>query len=564
MPKVDYAQMNKGTTMMIDMNSPDPCGWEQAELCEDSDEWIKAGLVEMENHKSNKTWILVDRKKAQGKKIYKERPVFKRKWLPPNLDHPKGELDKHKVRITIAAYKRSLKEGVDFREKYAATPKWNSIRLLFAIIAYLDLEMNLTDIVAFFLTANLEEGEDIFMEQPERFSDGTDRICKILRSMYGLPQASYHAQKKLVGKFLAAGFKQCKNDRMVFAKFNEDDTLKAVMSPHVDDITSGGSIEGLQDVQETLRREYNITTQPNPTLITGVQIERVREKRWLKIHQEGYVLKLLEQEGMLDSNKEHTPITKDIVSVKRPTVEQANATATPQDLAARKKFQNIFGMLMWLAVHTRPDLSFCCNFFARWLQVAGQTQLNWIRGRPLRYLNGTRNYGLVFQAGNNFDLDAASDSDFAGDISTSRTTVGTTMKIGEHGTFSYSSHLERKVFSSVGQSETHAAVVVSKTEEWASSMLEELHFKKTKPTPVYIDNSGVVTQAVEPLNHSSAKHYRVNQAVLRQKHDDGVLFITKVESNDNRSDFFTKALERALFEKHRLAVMGPQAKPNVN
>jgi len=43
------------------------------------------------------------------------------------------------------------------------------------------------DVKSAFLNGELEE--DIFMEQPTGFSDGTERVCKLNRALYGLPQA---------------------------------------------------------------------------------------------------------------------------------------------------------------------------------------------------------------------------------------------------------------------------------------------------------------------------------------------------------------------------------------
>ncbi|KAE9041874.1 hypothetical protein PR002_g4218 [Phytophthora rubi] len=31
---------------------------------------------------------------------------------------------------------------------------------------------------------------DIYMEQPEGYHDGTDRVCRLLKGLYGLKQAS--------------------------------------------------------------------------------------------------------------------------------------------------------------------------------------------------------------------------------------------------------------------------------------------------------------------------------------------------------------------------------------
>jgi hypothetical protein len=79
-----------------------------------------------------------------------------------------------------------------------------------------------------------------------------------------------------------------------------------------------------------------------------------------------------------------------------------------------------------------------------------------------------------------------------------------------------------------------------------------------------VDNAGVVKQAVNTTNHALAKHYRVSQAYIRQMCDDEEIVMTKIDSEDNPADFFTKALDKGPFEKHRLTIMGPQRNPSLD
>lgn len=539
---------------LITRSSPDPADWNEAMESEDAEDWIKAGEVEINNHITNGTWKLVDRAEAlaSGARIFHPRTVFKRKWLPPSLEYPNGRIEKHKVRITIAAYKRMLTNGVDYREKYAHTPRWSTVRILLALAAYYKMPLSLDDIIAFFLVPNLEPGECIYMEQPERYSDGTDRLCKLLKSMYGLPQASNHAQRKLIKSFLKRGYKQLVNDQAAFVKNKEGE--RTIVVTHVDDNLSAGNIE---DLRATLKGAFKITSQDEPKLVTGVQIERNIEKGWLKIHQEGYILKLLEREQMLDSKPSATPIDKSLLAEPR----SKNRETNEETKKANKHFQKIFGELLWLRLHTREDLAFTCSFFSRWLTIAGPRELKWIRDKPLRYLNGTRKQGLAFYSKTEPKLTGASDSDFAGDIPTSRSTLGHYLKFGDYGIISSASILDRKVHSSVGQAETAAAVEWTKEQHSAKLKLREMGENIDYPIECKIDNDGVRKQAANPITPARAKHYRVNQAILRQLQDDREIDLVRVDGADNPADFYTKPLPKSSFVKHRDYLMGPQECP---
>ena len=42
--------------------------------------------------------------KRRGKRIFGAKPIYKRKILPATVEQPGGVLDKHKLRMTIAAF----------------------------------------------------------------------------------------------------------------------------------------------------------------------------------------------------------------------------------------------------------------------------------------------------------------------------------------------------------------------------------------------------------------------------------------------------------------------------
>ena len=64
-----------------------------------------------------------------------------------------------------------------------------TIRMLLAIVACEDLELDQRDVVTAFLYGDLDE--DIFMEVAEELGDSKrpDLVCKLLKSLYGLKQA---------------------------------------------------------------------------------------------------------------------------------------------------------------------------------------------------------------------------------------------------------------------------------------------------------------------------------------------------------------------------------------
>ena len=90
--------------------------------------------------------------------------------------------------------------GLDFDEKRASTVRWEATLTIVGIANHFGLLLTLIDIKTFFLYGNLTD--EVFMEQPPEWEDSaypaSDWVCRLLKSMYGLPQAPHRAQVKLI------------------------------------------------------------------------------------------------------------------------------------------------------------------------------------------------------------------------------------------------------------------------------------------------------------------------------------------------------------------------------
>ncbi len=131
----------------------------EARLMYDVVEWIVAELAEKNSLKLHKVYTIIKRSEVpKGKRIFYSKTVLKRKINPPDAENPTGSLDKHKCRLTIAAYKKMLKQGVDYAEKHAGTVRWDFLKILIAIAVMKGLDIVLYDISSFFLYTKLAEG----------------------------------------------------------------------------------------------------------------------------------------------------------------------------------------------------------------------------------------------------------------------------------------------------------------------------------------------------------------------------------------------------------------------
>ena len=158
----------------------------------------------------------------------------------------------------------------------------------------------------------------------------------------------------------------------------------------------------------------------------GMTVTRDRVHRILRLGHAAHVEKILRDNGMWDSNSNTVPM----IPTARPVPAPPGYTAEEQ---FRTKYQIGTGSLMYAMLGTRPDIAFAVSVISRYASnptVAHSGMLKQI----LRYLKGTIHLQLTFR-GALKPLAGYTDSDFAGDHDTRRSTSGYVFNIGS-GTIS--------------------------------------------------------------------------------------------------------------------------------
>ncbi len=120
-------------------------------------------------------------------------------YSPPTDEHPSESIEKYKCRLTIAAYTKMLKQGIDYEEKHASTVRWDSLKILMAIAVKFEFDIVLYDISSFFLYGKIIEGSEMYMHIPPGWEGNegntSDNVWKLQGTLYGMPNAPHEAQK---------------------------------------------------------------------------------------------------------------------------------------------------------------------------------------------------------------------------------------------------------------------------------------------------------------------------------------------------------------------------------
>ena len=412
-----YALMSQALrTVAVADDSPQ--SYAEAMASEHRDEWEHAMDAEIQSLEETGTWEVVDR--PIGRKVVGGRWVFTTKR---DVDY---SIIKRKGRYVAKGY--SQIPGTDFEETYAPTSRLEGLRVLFSIAAAHDLDLVQLDVKTAFLYPPLKDVE-IYVELPEgyrekhRQSDGTYRVGRLKKALYGLRQAARCWWQNFGDTLSSLGFVRLNADWGLYILRGSDEHDLVIILVHVDDIF--GAKRGIkwQEIERKLREKYKMTGGGEPKIALGLQVTRNRREGTITLSAPQYLKAVVARFGFAAANPVATPMIENSRLVKEGTPLASVPIAT---------YQAVVGSLMWATITVRIDLAVTTSILAQY--VSAPTEEHWQAAkRALRYVAGTCDAGVRF--GNptiaTNDLDASplelvgfSDSDHGSDLDTRRSRTG--------------------------------------------------------------------------------------------------------------------------------------------
>ena len=313
-PPSRYGHEGEVQLLVSDTNQDDPSTYHDAMDDFDKDKWQDAINQEMESMYSNSVWELVDPPEDV-------RPIGC-KWIFKRKRGIDGKVETFKARLVAKGY--TQKEGVDYEETFSPVAMLKSIRILLSIAACLNYEIWQMDVKTAFLNGYLEES--IYMMQPEGFvAKGQEqKVCKLLRSIYGLKQASRSWNLRFDETIKTYGFEQNVDEPCVYKYIKEKKVVFLVL--YVDDILLiGNDAEILSNVKKWLAEQFQMKDLGEASYVLGIQIIRDRKNKLLALSQASYIDKILARFSMQDSKKGQLPTQHGII------ISKEQCPTTPQE-----------------------------------------------------------------------------------------------------------------------------------------------------------------------------------------------------------------------------------------
>ncbi|KAE8186284.1 hypothetical protein CF335_g7486, partial [Tilletia laevis] len=512
---------NKGKgARTLDGQLLEPTTFAQALSREDRAEWKTsmdeeyASLIEMG------TWELCH--PPAGRKLIGCRWVYKVKT------DPEGRAIRKKSRLVAQGYTQV--EGIDYDETFAPVARLSALRMMVTLAIQLGLRLHGMDVKTAYLNGELDV--DIYMKQPPGYDDGTGRVCRLLRTLYGLKQSGRYWYHKLRDRLVTAGFQQLKSEPCLF--FKQTDQGPTIILVYVDDVAiAAPTEEAVSDIKRQFTSWFKMTDNGPLTSMLGIRIHRSRCGQVATMNQTGYIDQVLQRYGMDTCKPADTPMSEAFKNIG----PREGSTATTQE---RHYFAALIGCLLWLAQGTRMDIAFAVGKLARFMGNPSDEHVA-AGKRVLRYLAGTRELGLRFRHTDLAQLVGYSDSDHGADLSTRRSVTGYVFYL--HGNpVTWRSKLQDTVSVSSTEAEYVALSEATREAIWAVQLLGELQIRKKGPVDMYTDNTGAEALARNPQAHQRTKHISIHHHLVRDSNNDGTIKVRRVHTDENPADILTKGV----------------------
>ncbi|KRZ65536.1 Retrovirus-related Pol polyprotein from transposon TNT 1-94 [Trichinella papuae] len=319
----------------------------------------------------NSVWTLVD--PSSGKKVLDSR------WVLRIKTKGDGSIARYKARLVAKGYMQ--RPGIDYNETFSPVARFDTVRAHLSISPVERLKIQQFDVKTAFLYGVLKE--EVYVKQPEGFENGKNQVYKLNRSLYGLKQAPRCWNLRLMEFLRKRGLKHSTADPCLFVRLKE--RSKLLVTIYVDDaIVAGSDTDEMEQFLAVMKKEFQIKQGLLDTFL-------------------GMGIKVLSDGSIFAGQQAYTRHI-----LKRFRLDKANAVSTPAEISVSMEgneghisseipYREAVGDLMFLMTATTPNIAYAVSIVSQVLDKL--TIKAWQAVKSIfRYLRGTADYGLLYQA----------------------------------------------------------------------------------------------------------------------------------------------------------------------
>ncbi|GJW09670.1 putative ribonuclease H-like domain-containing protein [Tanacetum coccineum] len=362
------------------------------------------------------------------------------------------------------------------------------------------------DVKSTFMYGKIDE--EVYVSQPLGFIDPKylKKVYKVVKALYGLHQDPRAWYATLSTFLLKNGYRRGTIDKTLFIKKDKNDIM--LVQVYVDDIIFGSTKRSWCDEFEALMKSrFQMSSMGELTFFLGLQVKQKEDG--IFISQDKYVAEILKKFDFASVKTASTPI-----ETQKPLVKDEEASDVDVHL-----YRSMIGSLMYLTA-SRPDIMFAVCACSRFQVTPKTSHLSAVK-RIFRYLKSKPKLGLWYPRVSSFDLEAYSDSDYAG------------------------VNLDKK--STTGEAEYVAAANCCGQVLWIQNQMLDYGFNFMN-TKIYIDNESTICIVKNPVFHSKTKHIAIRHHFIRDAYEKKLIQVLTIHTDDNVADLLTKAFDVSRFQ----------------
>ncbi|UYV67773.1 hypothetical protein LAZ67_5001955 [Cordylochernes scorpioides] len=337
---------NANLIMEIDHYIPE--NFKEAMDSGERNEWHKAMEEELSEIEKHKVWTLVPRENGMK--------VINSKWVYSTKKTPSDGIYKRKARLVAVGCNQRY--GVDYKESFSPVLKKESLRTIVALATQQNLTIKTYDVKTAYLYGELKE--TVYMRQPDGFiqKGEENKVCKLEKSLYGLPQSGKCWNKKINEILYQLGMIRTKCDPCVY-KLQRGEEY-AILGLYVDDLIIAGTSKEINDnLASEIEKYVTLTEKKDSEPFIGIEIKREEDGFYLS--QTHYIDTILHRFGLEECN-----------SVQTPGDQNQNLDEYLDSKPVDKTvYQEMIGSLMYLSTGTRPDISFNVSNLSQYIRSGG-------------------------------------------------------------------------------------------------------------------------------------------------------------------------------------------------
>ncbi|GJS99316.1 putative ribonuclease H-like domain-containing protein [Tanacetum coccineum] len=205
------------------------------------------------------------------------------------------------------------------------------------------------------------------------------------------------------------GYRRGTIDKTLFIKKDKKDIM--LVQVYVDDIIFGSTRKSWCDEFEALMKgRFQMSSMGELIFFLGLQVKQKTDG--IFISQDKYVADMLKKFDLASVKTAITPMETKMALTKDEEADEVDVHL----------YRSMIGSLMYLTA-SRPDIMFAVCACSRFQVTPKTSHLNAVK-RIFKYLKGKPNLGLWYPRESSFDLEAFSDSDYAGANLDRKSTTG--------------------------------------------------------------------------------------------------------------------------------------------